>query len=200
MTSVLRDHLSPMKVMPYALLLGRAREGMGGGGDVTVARLVEDMRRWQSSFDAMTSLVDFYGFRGKRDRTRKGRAVEYIVVIPARDSKAREAEFRLTAEPDFPLATATQTVVEPTPPTEAPTADHAPVTLRLTGTVPSDSWNRVGMKLLPKLGSRRSEPKVSVDLSVRVDANAAGPLKAELQQVLDDLGLGASMTVRKENE
>ena len=68
-TSVLRDHLSPMKVMPYALLLGRAREGRGGGGDVTVARLVEDMRRWQSRFDAVTSLVDFYGFRGKGDRT-----------------------------------------------------------------------------------------------------------------------------------
>jgi len=116
------------------------------------------------------------------------------------DSKAPEAEFRLTAEPDSPLATGTRTVVEPTPLTEAPTPGQEPVTLRLTVTVPSDSWNRVGMKLLPKLRSQRSELKVSVDFSVRVNANAAGALKAELQQVLDDLGLGASMTVRKEKE
>lgn len=68
-TSVLRDHLWPMKVMPYGLLLGRARDARGGGGDVTVARLVEDMLRWQSNFDAVTSMVDFYGFRGKGDRT-----------------------------------------------------------------------------------------------------------------------------------
>lgn len=67
--SVLLDHLWPMGVMPYALLLGRARGGRGGGGDVTVGRLVDDMLRLHNSFDAVTSLVDFYGFRGKGDRT-----------------------------------------------------------------------------------------------------------------------------------
>ena len=68
-TSVLRNHLWPMNVMPYGMLLGRARDARGGGGDVTVTRLVEDMLRRHNSFDAVTSLVDFYGFRGKGDRT-----------------------------------------------------------------------------------------------------------------------------------
>lgn len=67
--SVLWDHLWPMGVMPYALLLGRARGERGGGGDVTVGRLVNDMIRLHGNFDAVTSLVDFYGFRGKGDRT-----------------------------------------------------------------------------------------------------------------------------------
>lgn len=67
--SVLWDHLWPMRVMPYPLLLGRARSGRGGGGDVTVGRLVDDMLRLHNSFDAVTSLVDFYGFRGKGERT-----------------------------------------------------------------------------------------------------------------------------------
>lgn len=75
--SVLWDHLWPMRVMPYALLLGRARSGKGGGGDVTVGRLVDDMLRLHNSFDAVTSLVDFYGFRGKGDRT-IGVLEEYI--------------------------------------------------------------------------------------------------------------------------
>ena len=149
----------------------------------------QDVRPDEVVFEASVYLL-------KRDRAEQLRTSPSLPP----DSKAPNAEFRLTAEPDSAQATSTRTVVEPTPPTEAPIADQAPVTLRLTGTVPSDSWNRVGMKLLPKLRSRRSEPKVSVDFSVRVNVNVADALKDELQQVLDDLGLGASMTVRKEKE
>ncbi len=35
------------------------------GGDVTIARVASDMAKLYWSFDFVTSLVDFYGFRGK---------------------------------------------------------------------------------------------------------------------------------------
>ena len=62
---VLTDHLGPRGVVPYPVVLGRARSGSAGGGDVRVERLVLDMVLLCRSFDAVTSLVDFYGFRGK---------------------------------------------------------------------------------------------------------------------------------------
>ena len=68
---VLADRLRPMEVEPYPVLLGSARSGGRGrgGGNVDAGRLVSDMVRLRRSFDAVTSLVDFYGFRGKGDRT-----------------------------------------------------------------------------------------------------------------------------------
>ena len=65
---VLAESLRP-GVEPYPVLLGRARSGGAGGGNVRVERLVSDMVRLRRSFDAVTSLVDFYGFRDKGDRT-----------------------------------------------------------------------------------------------------------------------------------
>ena len=66
--SVLAGHLRSMGVEPTLVLIGRAR-GVSGGGNVSVERLASDMFYLYESFDAVTSLVDFYGFRGKRDRT-----------------------------------------------------------------------------------------------------------------------------------
>ena len=48
---------------PQPILLG------GGGGDVTVERLASDMANLYWSFEFVTSLVDFYGFRGKGSAT-----------------------------------------------------------------------------------------------------------------------------------
>ncbi len=66
--SVLLDHLRSMEIEPIPILIGSARTGVGGG-DVSVKRVVEDMVHLYNSFDAVTSLVDFYGFRGKGDST-----------------------------------------------------------------------------------------------------------------------------------
>ncbi len=60
---VLADHLRPKGVAPQPILLG------GSGGDVTVERLARDMANLIWSFDIVTSLVDFYGFRGKGSAT-----------------------------------------------------------------------------------------------------------------------------------
>lgn len=59
---VLAEHLRPMEVDP--MLLGALRR-RGGGGNVSVDELVSDMVGLRRDYDAVTSLVDFYGFRGK---------------------------------------------------------------------------------------------------------------------------------------
>ncbi len=66
--SVLADHLRMKEVETTPILLGRAR-GTGDGGNVRVEPLTKEMVKLRQSFDAVTSLVDFYGFRGKGSRT-----------------------------------------------------------------------------------------------------------------------------------
>ena len=65
---VLAGHLRESGVEPTPILLGRARNRFGGG-NVSVDRLVSEMALLFGSFDAVTSLVDFYGFRRKGDKT-----------------------------------------------------------------------------------------------------------------------------------
>ncbi len=67
--SVLAGHLRTVRVEATPILLGRARGGGSGGGSVNVEGLISDMVHLCRSFDAVTSLVDFYGFRGKGKRT-----------------------------------------------------------------------------------------------------------------------------------
>lgn len=82
---------------------------------------------------------------------------------------------------------------EPHPePDPKPETEPSPVTekttLRLTGTIPSEIWNRLGTKLLPKL--REGEDLSShIDLSVRIDAWSAKNTISELRNILDDLGI-----------
>ena len=66
--NVLADHLWRIGVYPTPILLGRARGG-SIGGNVSVERLVPEMVRLLHSFDAVTSFVDFYGFRRKGNKT-----------------------------------------------------------------------------------------------------------------------------------
>lgn len=65
---LLADHLRERGVEPTPILLGRAR-GCSGGGNVSAERLLSEMAHLRYAFDAVTSLVDFYGFRSKGDRT-----------------------------------------------------------------------------------------------------------------------------------
>ena len=63
---VLADHLGPLGVAAYPVPLGRARSSGAGGGNVSAERLVSEMLRLRPPrYDAVTSLVDFYRFRGK---------------------------------------------------------------------------------------------------------------------------------------
>ena len=81
---VLAECLHSMGVFPSAVLLGRARGRKVGGGGVDASRLVSEMARLSYSHDAVTSLVDFYGFRGKENRT-----VEELEGILAQEMATR---------------------------------------------------------------------------------------------------------------
>ena len=67
-------------------------------------------------------------------------------------------------------------------------------TLRLVGTVPSEVWNRIGTKLIPKLRSG-AELKVGVEFSITVDAKLVRNMESEIRQILDDLGLTGKIRV-----
>ncbi len=66
---VLVPHLQPHGVATIPVLLGRARNRGSDGGSVTVERLVPEIVHLRRSHDAVTTLVDFYGFREKAQRS-----------------------------------------------------------------------------------------------------------------------------------
>ncbi len=61
----LAAHLLSRGVHATPILIGRARQRVQGGGNVTIHQLAGEIRHLLHGFDAVTSLVDFYGFRGK---------------------------------------------------------------------------------------------------------------------------------------
>ena len=62
---ILAPHLRQYNVCATPILLGRAIGWQQGGGNVNIGRLVRDMKHLAHSFDYITSLVDFYGFKEK---------------------------------------------------------------------------------------------------------------------------------------
>ncbi len=84
---ILAGPLRAKKVDPTPILIGRAGENIKGegGGDVSVARLVEDMTCLYRSYDFVTSLVDFYGFEEKKDKSVEELGIN--TVIPKRMPK-----------------------------------------------------------------------------------------------------------------
>ena len=77
-----------------------------------------------------------------------------------------------------------------------PTPGAQKTTLRLSGTLPPEVWNRLGTKVLPKLRSG-DDLSVGIDFSVSVGSGFAQNMEAELQQILDDLGLSDRVRVEK---
>ena len=67
-------------------------------------------------------------------------------------------------------------------------------TLRLKGNVPLESWNMVGIRILPKLRSGEGL-NLAVDLSVQVDSDVLQVLAADVRQALVDLKLDDQVTV-----
>ena len=60
---VLANHLAAFGVWPHPTLPGRR------GGNISVQRLASGMRELLRGFDAVTSLVDYYGFKRKGNKT-----------------------------------------------------------------------------------------------------------------------------------
>ena len=81
-----------------------------------------------------------------------------------------------------------------TPDAQQPTPMPQKATLRLRGTVPLESWNMVGIRLLPKLRSGEGL-NLAVDLSVQVDSAVLQSLAADVRQALEDLKLDDQMKI-----
>ena len=79
--SVLAPALESAGVYPQPILLG-------SGGDVTVEKLASDMSKFVWSFDFVTSLVDFYGFRGKGSDTREDLETRIKQAVIAKTNRA----------------------------------------------------------------------------------------------------------------
>ena len=91
--------------------------------------------------------------------------------------------------------------VRPPPPPQAPGPGPLPpplpstTTLRLVGTVPPQVWNRIGTQLLPKLRDGAETVVFGLELSVTLPSALAASRRAEIQQILADLGLSTSVHV-----
>jgi hypothetical protein len=100
----------------------------------------------------------------------------------------------------LPIAPQPPPEPEPIPPQEPgqplvqPPEPAAMRTLRIMGTVPPEVWNRVGMKIIPKIRTG-SELKIGVDFSVSVAEGSANSLLTELRQSLQELGLSERVKV-----
>ena len=62
--------------------------------------------------------------------------------------------------------------------------------------MPSEVWNRLGTKILPKLRSL-DDLSVGIEFSVSVGSAFAQKTEMELRQILDDLGLRDRVRVEK---
>ena len=71
-----------------------------------------------------------------------------------------------------------------------------PTQLHLAGIVPSETWNRLGTRLLPKLRSGDGLT-VSINLSLSVGPTLADSMEAEIEQILKDLNLDGKVRVKR---
>jgi hypothetical protein len=85
----------------------------------------------------------------------------------------------------------------PAMPTDAPqpipTAPTAK-TIYISGNIPSEIWNRLGTKIIPKLKSA-GDLQIGLEFTVQVSSDAAGNLQSEIKQILDDLGIAGSVKI-----
>ena len=84
----------------------------------------------------------------------------------------------------------------PAPGPPAPTGSAARRAIRVHGTIPAETWNRVGARLLPKL---RGNAGRDLEVTVSFELTAGGPetdtLLADLRQTVADLRLAEALSI-----
>ena len=66
--------------------------------------------------------------------------------------------------------------------------------LRVTGTMPSETWNRFGTKVLPKV-RQLHDVQIRIEISSSVDSTRAHHTKSDLRKALDELDLSGQIRV-----
>jgi hypothetical protein len=90
----------------------------------------------------------------------------------------------------------------PSEPPKGSTDQPAPLTpsvvvVRLSGEVPPEQWNKVGIKLIPKLRSTNGL-HIEVAMSGNVDGKSAANFVEDVNQAINDLGLQAKLNIKYE--
>lgn len=70
---------------------------------------------------------------------------------------------------------------------QSPSAQGKSRTLRISGEIPTEVWNRLGRTLLPKLKTA-GELHLAIDASIEIKSDSNG-LRQEIDQILRDLNL-----------
>jgi hypothetical protein len=81
--------------------------------------------------------------------------------------------------------------IGPRPGEVAPAAKR---TLRVSGSVPPEVWNRLGTRLIPKLKSG-GDLRLGINATITVESSVASSVKKDLEQALTDLGLSDRLDV-----
>ena len=83
----------------------------------------------------------------------------------------------------------------------APEGAASTVRLRLEGQIPSGVWNRVGLKLLPRLrAAANRDLTVQIRLETATDGAGADALVRDLRRALEDLNLADNVRIESEPE
>ncbi|MBI4128638.1 MAG: hypothetical protein HY460_01185 [Parcubacteria group bacterium] len=121
-----------------------------------------------------------------------------VVLLAKSKAAALKSGAPVTTSPTStqPTPVITPITTQPTTGTE-PTAGSTPQTrsIRITGNIPPEVWNRLGTKILPKLRSG-TDLHIGVDFSVIVNSSDTERLEADLQQALEDLELTRDVEIR----
>jgi hypothetical protein len=104
-------------------------------------------------------------------------------------TKERAKKPEKTEKPEQPIEapeSEEEVVVEPLE--EGKTVGTQLKTLTIRGSIPSELWNRLGTRIIPKL-KQANTLKLGLDFSASIDAKLAGELKKEIEQIISDLKL-----------
>lgn len=72
-------------------------------------------------------------------------------------------------------------------------------TLKLSGTIPPDIWNRLGTKLLPKLRSGENL-RIGLDFTVELESQLLQNIESDLLRLIDELGLTGQVRISHDEE
>jgi hypothetical protein len=119
---------------------------------------------------------------------------DVYLLLPKVAQQLKDSNGKLTVvEPPPPDAVGTELAGplfgEPAQPGSAlsPTAQGKSRTLRISGEIPTEVWNRLGRTLLPKLKTA-GELHLTIDASIEIKSDS-NVLRQEIEQILRDLNL-----------
>ncbi|MGH9640551.1 MAG: DUF499 domain-containing protein, partial [Bryobacteraceae bacterium] len=153
---------------------GLASGNQAGGGFIRIW-FSEPLSNDEVSFDADVYLLKRDRAKAVRDNVSATDGVTPSPEAPGSEQPPPESKSKIDAPPDG----------------DQPRTR----TLLMSGSIPPESWNKVGIRLIPKLRST-APPSLGVSFSLEIDAVEADYLLRELRQALADLGLEGRIEIR----